>query len=114
MDALVEAIKDGVGSVHLNSPAQKVMVEDVHVAGVRTFATFVPADHVISTIPMPNVPAIITDLPGELELLVQCYGMNSGLPTQAPRHAGAGAIRLEWATHPLWTSAFHGALRNSG
>jgi protoporphyrinogen oxidase len=65
VDALVKALQDGGGRMHLNSPVLRISVEDGHAAGISTSAGFFAADHVISTIPMPYVAAMIADIPGE-------------------------------------------------
>ena len=65
VDALVEAIQKGGGAVHLNSPVLRIGVEDGHVTGVSMPEGFFAASHVISTVPMPYVASMITDIPGD-------------------------------------------------
>jgi len=66
---LVNALCDGIrkqgGRIHLGEGAQRVLVEDGVVTGVRTAQRTVPADAVISTVPTPLVNALIPDLPPE-------------------------------------------------
>jgi protoporphyrinogen oxidase len=65
VNALVDAIQDGGGRIHLNSCVQKIDAENGSVTGVRTSTSFFAADHVISTVPMPYVPPMIADIPGD-------------------------------------------------
>lgn len=63
IDELVAAIQAKGGRIHLGSAAQQIVVENNSVAGVQTKAATFAADHVISTIPMPNIPRLLPDLP---------------------------------------------------
>ena len=63
IDELVAAIQAKGGRIHLGSAARQIVVENDSVAGVQTKAATFAADHVISTIPMPNVPRLLPDLP---------------------------------------------------
>ena len=63
VDALVRAIEQGGGRVHLGSPVQQVTVQHGHATGVNTSTGHLPADHVISTIPVLYVAPMIPDLP---------------------------------------------------
>jgi protoporphyrinogen oxidase len=63
IDELVAAIQAKGGRIHLGSAAQQIVVENDGVAGVQTKAATFAADHVISTIPMPNIPRLLPDLP---------------------------------------------------
>jgi protoporphyrinogen oxidase len=65
VNALVEAIQDRGGCIHLNSGVEKIGAENGCATGVRTAAGFFAADHVISTVPMPYVPPMIADIPGD-------------------------------------------------
>jgi protoporphyrinogen oxidase len=65
VNALVDAIQNGGGRMHLNSRILKISVEDGHVTGINTPTGFFAADHVISTVPMPYVASMIRDIPGE-------------------------------------------------
>lgn len=67
VDALVTSITNLGGCIHLSSPVRKVVVEQGHTVGVDTSAGFFPADHVISTIPLPHVPAMVPDFPDDLK-----------------------------------------------
>lgn len=65
LQAMAQAIRDGGGEIRLSSPVQQVLVEQgrttgVKLAGQAEAETF---DKVISTIPLPFVPALIPDLP---------------------------------------------------
>jgi protoporphyrinogen oxidase len=68
IDALVASIHYRGGCIHLNSPVSKIVVEQGQALGVDTPAGFFPADHVISTIPLPQVPRMVPDLPADLEV----------------------------------------------
>ena len=65
VDALVRAIELHGGNIRLGSGAQRVIVENGKVAGVVTATGRIPADYVISTIPIPAIPKLIPDLPEE-------------------------------------------------
>lgn len=62
--ALVEAVLCRGGQIHLNSPVEKIIADKESVVGVRNSAGFFTADHVISTVPMPYVPAMVAGIPG--------------------------------------------------
>jgi protoporphyrinogen oxidase len=68
IDVLVTAIEAKGGRIHLGSPAREVRVEDNRVVGVQTKDTYFVADHVISTIPTPNISRLVPDLPEELRV----------------------------------------------
>jgi protoporphyrinogen oxidase len=63
IDELVAAIQAKGGRIHLGAAAQQIVLENDSVAGVQTKAATFAADHVISTIPMPNIPRLLPDLP---------------------------------------------------
>jgi protoporphyrinogen oxidase len=63
IDGLVTAIEANGGRIHLRSPAQQIVLADGTVAGVQTKSAYFTADHVISTIPMPNIPRLLPDMP---------------------------------------------------
>jgi protoporphyrinogen oxidase len=63
IDEMVAAIQGKGGRLHLGSSAQQIMVENNRVAGVQTKAAHFRADYVISTIPMPNIPRLLPDMP---------------------------------------------------
>src|SRR5437879_10362839 len=63
IDELVAAIEAKGGRIRLGCPAQQIVVANDLVAGVQTKAAYFAADHVISTIPMPNIPRLLPDMP---------------------------------------------------
>ncbi len=65
VDALVRAIELHGGKICLGCGAQRVIVENGRVTGVATAAGRIPADYVISTIPIPAIPKLIPDMPAE-------------------------------------------------
>jgi protoporphyrinogen oxidase len=64
VDALVQAIQRGGGRIHLSLQVEKIGVKDGQVTGVYTAAGLCAADHVISTVPMPQVPKMIAEIAG--------------------------------------------------
>jgi protoporphyrinogen oxidase len=68
VNALVEAIQLGGGRIHLKSGVEKICAENGHTTGIRTAEGFFAADQVISTVPMPYVPPMIADLPGNWKI----------------------------------------------
>ena len=65
VDALVRSIESHGGRIRLGSGARQVIVDNGKVVGVATAAEQIPADFVISTIPIPAIPKLIPDLPPE-------------------------------------------------
>ena len=65
IDVLVAAIEKQGGNIHLGAPAQRVAVANNCVIGVQTKDAYFAADHVISTIPTPNISRLVPDLPEE-------------------------------------------------
>jgi len=65
--AFCSAIESLGGSIRLNCPATKIVVEEGRVTGVQTPTGFHPADAVISTVPTPLVSKIVPDLPESLK-----------------------------------------------
>ncbi len=63
VNALVAAIADHGGTIHLATPAQRIETDTGRVTGVRTAGALFPADAVICTVPTPLVPALAPDLP---------------------------------------------------
>jgi protoporphyrinogen oxidase len=61
--ALVASIGRQGGRIHLSTPAQRIETTDGRVTGVRAGDRLFPAEAVISTIPVPQVPKLIPDLP---------------------------------------------------
>lgn len=64
--ALKQAIETGGGEIRLSMPVHKVEIENGSVIGIRTAAGFESFDTVISTVPLPYVPAMIPQLPTDI------------------------------------------------
>jgi protoporphyrinogen oxidase len=66
-ETLVEAVAEDIrrkgGRIHLQTPAERVMVDHGRVSAVRTGGSTYAADAVISTVPIPLVNRLIPDLP---------------------------------------------------
>jgi len=71
VEALVNAIDQRGGRLHLNTKVKQVAIENGRVTGVETAAGDFAADHVISTIPIPLIPGMVPDLPPELKARYQ-------------------------------------------
>ncbi len=71
VDALLHAIDQLGGRVHLNAPVRRVVIENGRVTGVDTPAKHFAADDVISTVPIPLIPEMVPDLPPELKARYQ-------------------------------------------
>lgn len=65
VDALLKAIEQLGGRLHLNVPVERVVVENNRVTGVNSLSKHLSADAVISTVPIPLVAGMIPDLPPE-------------------------------------------------
>ncbi len=65
VDALLHAIDQRGGRLHLDAPVRRVVTENGRVTGVATAARHFPANAVISTVPIPLVPGMVPDLPPE-------------------------------------------------
>jgi protoporphyrinogen oxidase len=63
--AMAQRIEDSGGSIYLDSRVEEVLVEEGHCRGVRVGADVTAFDAVISTIPLPYVPAMIPGLPAK-------------------------------------------------
>jgi protoporphyrinogen oxidase len=63
MEAVAADIRRKGGRIHLNAPAEQVVVEDGAVKGVKTRARTFDAEAMISTVPIPLVVQLIPDLP---------------------------------------------------
>ncbi len=63
MEAMAQFIRDRGGIIHLQTPVQKVAIEQGRVLGVHVEGGFHEYDSVISTIPLPYVPRLMPDLP---------------------------------------------------
>jgi protoporphyrinogen oxidase len=66
-ETLVEAVAEDIrrkgGRIHLQTPAERVIVDHGRVNAVRTGSSAFAADAVISTVPIPLVNRLIPDLP---------------------------------------------------
>jgi len=66
-ETLVEAIAADItakgGRIHLRTPAERVVIADGRVTAVRAGGRDVPADAVLSTVPIPLVNRLVPDLP---------------------------------------------------
>jgi protoporphyrinogen oxidase len=65
VNALLKAIEQLGGRLHLNAPVQRVVIENNQAVGVNTLSRHLPADAVISTVPIPLIAGMIPDLPPE-------------------------------------------------
>ncbi len=65
VDALAHWIEEHGGRIRLGACVQRIMAGHGTVTGVATAEEQIPADYVISTIPLPAVSALIPDLPAE-------------------------------------------------
>lgn len=66
LNAMKAAIEAHGGEIRLKSPVRKVVIVEGKIAGVETFAEFIPYSRVISTIPLPYVPQVMPDLPATI------------------------------------------------
>lgn len=65
--AMAEAIKFAGGELRLSCPIKKVVIKDGNaVTGLETVQGFEPFKKVISTVPLPYLPSILSDLPDEI------------------------------------------------
>jgi protoporphyrinogen oxidase len=71
VDALLNAIDQHGGRLHLSTPVKRVVTENARVTGVDTALRHFPADAVISTVPIPLIPGMVPDLPPELKARYQ-------------------------------------------
>ena len=62
---LEEVIAQLGGRIHLRSGIEKVLVVDGKVAGIRVAGQVVDCDIVVSTAPLPYLPALVPDFPPE-------------------------------------------------
>jgi protoporphyrinogen oxidase len=63
MEAMADYIAAHGGEIRLQSPVQKVVIEDGRVTGLQIGDNFMPFAQVVSTVPLPYVPRLIPDLP---------------------------------------------------
>jgi len=66
LKAMKKAIEDGGGEFKLNSPVEKIVIEDGKTKGVISNNQEYNFDTVISTIPLPIVAKIAKDLPSDI------------------------------------------------
>jgi protoporphyrinogen oxidase len=66
-DTLLHALRDYIechgGEIRLNCPVKKVVIDNARVKGVETRAGFEEFGRVFSTVPLPYVPRLLSDLP---------------------------------------------------
>jgi protoporphyrinogen oxidase len=65
VDALVLAFTQAGGRLHVSTPAKRIETLNGAVTGVMTGEGTIAADAVISTVPIPLVPAMAPDLPAD-------------------------------------------------
>lgn len=65
VDALVRALTQAGGRLHLSTPAKRIETRKGAVTGVTAGEKTIAADAVISTVPIPLVPSMIPDLPAD-------------------------------------------------
>jgi protoporphyrinogen oxidase len=66
LQALHQDIKSHGGEVRLTSHISEVVITDNQVVGVKSGEQFIPFDKVISTVPIPYVPKLMPNLPGDI------------------------------------------------
>jgi protoporphyrinogen oxidase len=71
VDALLNAIDQRGGRLHLNTPVKRVVIDNGRVTGVDTAAKYFAVEDVISTVPIPLIPGMVPDLPPELKARYQ-------------------------------------------
>lgn len=73
-DTLLHAMKKYIethgGEFHLDCPVQKVVIENNYVTGVQSKRGFEAFNKIVSTIPLPYLPNILSDLP---ETILEFY-----------------------------------------
>lgn len=65
VDLLMKRIGELGGSIRLGMPVEEIVVERGRVTGIRANGEFLPADFVISSVPIPLVPRMVPSLPAE-------------------------------------------------
>lgn len=65
LSRLEEVIGQLGGRIHLRSGIEQVLVEDGKVSGIRVAGQAVDCDAVVSTAPLPYLPALVPDFPPE-------------------------------------------------
>ena len=66
LQAMCVYIEEHGGEIRLNSPVSKVVIKDGKVRGIEVAGQAEPFNKVISTIPLPYVPQLMPDLPGDV------------------------------------------------
>ena len=66
LQALTESIERNGGEIRLNSPVTRVEIDGTRVRGIQAGDRFEAFDKVISTVPLPYVPRLMPDLPGDI------------------------------------------------
>lgn len=66
LDAMGQAIVARGGEIRLRCPVSRVVIESGKVRGLVANGGFIPFETLISTIPLPYVPALMPDLPQEV------------------------------------------------
>ncbi len=63
LNAIQHYIQSRGGHFHLNSPIQRVLIENEKIKGIEVNNQIIQFDHIISTIPLPYIAEIMPDLP---------------------------------------------------
>jgi protoporphyrinogen oxidase len=66
LQAMRAAIEKCGGAIRLNSPVSKVLIETGIVKGIEVSGEFEAFAKVVSTVPLPYVPALMPDLPSDV------------------------------------------------
>jgi len=66
LKALRDAIECRGGEIRLNTPVKEVKIQSGNIEGVQTIFGFEKFDKVISTVPLPYIPALIPGLPQDV------------------------------------------------
>ena len=66
LEAMRRHIEANGGEIRLKCPVAKVVIEQGRVKGVEAGGAFHAFDRVVSTVPLPYVPRVIPDLPGDI------------------------------------------------
>lgn len=66
MEAMKKSIESAGGQIRLSSPVLQVEMDEMRVSGVKTASGIEKYDAIISTIPLPYVPRIMSGLPVDI------------------------------------------------
>ena len=66
LNALKKAIEDKGGEFRLKSPVSKVRISNGKIEGIESQGVFESFDKVVSTIPLPYVPSVFSELPTDI------------------------------------------------